>query len=312
MLTDAHSGPAAAEREAADLGESNRMEVLLFSLGTGETFGINVFKVREVTRGTRITRTPNMPAGVPGVISLRGAVIPVLDLSAFVAGCSAEPQDAPVLIVTEFCRRTQALLVDAVDRIVRVDWAAVCAPDPGLSDDDQLVTALTRLPDGRLVSILDVEQVLVSAFGEPHVPDLDPIAAGAGTTALFVDDSQVARREIAQVLDKLGIAHQQAANGREAWEKLQGAAAHAQSEGVALAERLKLVLTDAEMPEMNGYALTRLIRSDPRFDGIPVVMYSSLCAQANHTMGNHVGVSAYVDKFNPVTLAETLRPLLAA
>jgi two-component system chemotaxis response regulator CheV len=215
-------------------------------------------------------------------------------------------------MVTEFCGRIQGFLVSDVDRIVRVDWDKVRSPEPALTGADSAVTAITHLPDERLVSILDVEQILARAFGEPAVPALEPIAAGAELNLLFADDSPLARREIASVLDRLGVRYQQATNGREAWEKLQALAAQAQNDGAALRERLQLVLTDAEMPEMDGYVLARSIKADGRFDGIPVVMHTSLSSQASGAMGRSMGVDAYVAKFDALSLADTIRPLLRA
>jgi two-component system, chemotaxis family, chemotaxis protein CheV len=292
------------------LAGSNRMELLLFSLGSRETFGINVFKVREVALTPKITRTPHMPPGVEGVISLRGSVIPVIDLARFLGIDVENAERCSTLMVTEFCGRIQGFLVSDVDRIARVDWEQVKSSDPMLTGADSVVTAVTRLQDERLVSILDVEQILAKAFGEPPVPELEPIAAGTDLNLLFVDDSPLARREIAHVLDRLGVRYQQAANGREAWEKLQALASQAHSEGVALSERLRLVLTDAEMPEMDGYVLARNIKADSRFNGIPVVMHTSLSSQASSAMGRSMGVDAYVAKFDALNLADTLRPLL--
>jgi two-component system chemotaxis response regulator CheV len=296
--------------EHTQLAGSNCMEILLFSLGGTETFGINVFKVREVTLTPRITRTPHMPAGVQGVISLRGSVIPVIDL-ARVLGVEAHSETrCSTLMVSEFCGRTQGFLVDSVDRITRVAWDQVKSPDASLIGADGMVTAITRLPDGRLVSILDVEQVLASAFGEPAIPEIEPIENGHDINVLFVDDSPLARREITSVLDKLGVRYQQATNGREAWDKLQAMASQAQAEGIGIDERVRLVLTDAEMPEMDGYVLARNIKADRRFSAVPVVMHTSLSSQANGAVGRSMGVDAYITKFEPVTLAATLRPLL--
>jgi two-component system chemotaxis response regulator CheV len=126
----------------------------------------------------------------------------------------------------------------------------------------------------------------------------------------FVDDSAVARKKIAEVLDRLGVTHKHASNGQEAWTRLSGMAAHAQQAGRSVRDELNLVLVDAEMPEMDGYVLTKNIKSDPRFEGIPVVMHSSLSSEANRAMGKSVGVDAYVAKFDAEALAETLRPLL--
>ncbi len=137
----------------------------------------------------------------------------------------------------------------------------------------------------------------------PHPSILIPVF-------FFVDDSIVARRKISEVLDKLGVRHKHATNGLEAWTRLQGIAAHAQQMGHEVREDIRLILVDAEMPEMDGYVLTKNIKGDARFQGVPVVMHSSLSSEANRAMGKTVGVDAYVAKFDAEALADTLRPLL--
>ncbi|MCE1186952.1 MAG: response regulator, partial [Rhodocyclales bacterium] len=147
-------------------------------------------------------------------------------------------------------------------------------------------------------------------FGEAVVGQIQPLGSGEEVTIFYVDDSAVARKKIAETLDKLGVRHKHALNGFEAWTRLEGMANHAQQRGVSLSEELNLILVDAEMPEMDGYVLTRNIKSDARFEGIPVVMHSSLSSEANRAMGKSVGVDSYVAKFDADVLAETLRPLL--
>ncbi len=289
------------------LAGSNKMELLLFSLGGKESFGINVFKVREVCEAPEITRAPNMPHGVDGIISLRGSIIPVINLSAFVG--EPIPGRGSKLIITEFSNHIQAFHVADVDRIVRVDWEQVKTPQPMLSST-HLITAITELPDGKLISILDVEQILHDTFGGEAASHLTPIPPQYARTIFFVDDSALARKKIVEVLDQLNLPHQHALNGREAWNKLSILAAQAQGENAPLRERLGVVLVDAEMPEMDGYVLTQHIKADPRFNGIPVVMHSSLSSMANKRMGQQVGVDAYVAKFNVDNLANTLTGLL--
>lgn len=292
------------------LAGSNKMEILLFSLGTGEIFGINVFKVREVSQTPAITKTPNSPPGVEGVISLRGNIIPVISLAKFVNLESTPDDTGHTMIVTEFSRHTQGFLVHDVDRIIRVDWDKVKPPQSMLMGDDALITAITELPDGKLVSILDVEQILARAIGVEEIPQLDKVHSEKEHMVFFADDSTIARKEITKVLENMGVKYQQATNGLEAWEKLQALAQRAQHDGTSLKEQISVILTDAEMPEMDGYVLAKNIKSDRRFDGIPVVMHSSLSSEANRAMGQSVGVDTYVAKFDPIVLADTLRPLL--
>lgn len=291
-----------------NLAGSNKMEILLFSIGSNEIFGINVFKVKEVTRGVRITKTPNMPHGVDGIVSLRGHVMPVLNLSRFMG--LGNPSEQTVMMVAEYSRHVLGFLVRDVDRIIRVDWNKVRAAEGMVSGNSHLITAITELPNGNLVSILDVEQIMASAFGEAVVGQVDKVEGGHEKSVFFVDDSSVARKKIAELLDKMGVKHIQAHNGLEGWTRLKGLADSASNIGRDLHDQIQVILVDAEMPEMDGYVLTQQIKSDRRFDNIPVVMHSSLSSEANRSMGKRVGVDYYVPKFDGLMLAETLRPLL--
>lgn len=310
-VNSTHSGLFDSVDARTSLAGSNRMEILLFTLGTGETFGINVFKVREVSATPFITPSPNMPAGVEGLISLRGNVIPVLSLAKIMGLAQADAALGGSMMVTEYSKRTLGFLVHDVDRIVRVEWDRVRAPDNVSSHGNSYITAITELEDGTLVSIVDVETVLAATFGEAVVGAIHPIHGGHERNVFFVDDSTVARRKISEVLDKLGVKHKHAVNGLEAWNRLDNMATHAEQTGRHVGDEVDVILVDAEMPEMDGYVLTRRIKTDARFEGIPVVMHSSLSSQANRAMGKQVGVDVYVAKFDADALAETLRPLLA-
>ena len=293
------------------LAGSNRMEILLFSLGTHETFGINVFKVREVCRTPTITKTPNMPAGVEGLISLRGNVIPVVSLTKVMNLADAPTGLGGSMMVTEYSKRTLGFLVHGVDRIIRVEWDKVRAPESVVSSGlHAYITAITEMADGKLVSIVDVEQIMANTFGESIIGQIERMHEADDFNVFFVDDSAVARKKIAEVFDKLGVKHKHALNGLEAWTRLLGIASHCQQLGRSVRDEVNLILVDAEMPEMDGYVLTKNIKSDARFDGIPVVMHSSLSSEANRAMGKNVGVDAYVAKFDAEVLAETIRPML--
>jgi two-component system chemotaxis response regulator CheV len=308
LTSNESNGMLDAVDARTSLAGSNKMEILLFSIGSNEVFGINVFKVKEVTRGVRITKTPNMPQGVDGIVSLRGHVMPVLNLSRFMG--LGDPGEQSVMMVAEYSRHVLGFLVRDVDRIIRVDWDKVRAAEGMMSGNSHLITAITELPNGTLVSILDVEQIMASAFGESVVGEVAKIEGGHEKSVFFVDDSSVARKKIAEVLDKMGVKHIQAHNGLEGWGRLKGLADAAYSAGKDLHDQIQVILVDAEMPEMDGYVLTQHIKSDHRFDNIPVVMHSSLSSEANRSMGKRVGVDYYVAKFDGLMLSETLRPLL--
>ena len=308
MLSSAHDGMLEHVDARTNLAGTNKMEILLFSLGSNEKFGINVFKVKEVCQIGKVTRTPNMPGGVDGIVSLRGHVMPVLNLANFMGMNPAIRHET--MLVAEFNRHILGFLVEGVDRIIRVDWDKVHPTEGMLSDKGALITAITELEDGTLVSILDVEQILADAFGEAVVGNVERIESEHELCVFFADDSLVARRKIIEVLDKMGVKHVQSNNGREAWDRLKAMADAAQSAGVNLHDQIQAILTDAEMPEMDGYVLTQHIKGDSRFDDIPVVMHSSLSSDANRAMGKRVGVDYYVSKFDSIVLSSTLRPLL--
>lgn len=290
------------------LAGSNKMEILLFSLGTKEVYGINVFKVREVGQTPEITKTPNMPNGVEGLISLRGKIIPVLSLFDFVNPHGVEKPLMSKTIIAEYSKHILGFLVNDVDRIIRVDWEKVKAPETVLYSNQSTITAIVELDNGTLVSILDVEQILSNAFGEVVIGEIVPAKKSANI--FFADDSAIARKKITEVLDKLGVKHSHAVNGLEAWNRLVGVAEHAEQQGKKVSDEFSLILVDAEMPEMDGYVLTKNIKGDKRFDGIPVVMHSSLSSEANRAMGAAVGVDIYVAKFDSEILSDTLRPLI--
>jgi two-component system chemotaxis response regulator CheV len=250
-----------------------------------------------------------MPQGVDGIVSLRGHVMPVLNLSRFMG--LGKPDEQHVMMVAEYSRHVLGFLVKDVDRIIRVDWDKVREADGMMSGNSHLITAITELDNGTLVSILDVEQIMASAFGEAVVGAVERIEGGHEKSVFFVDDSAVARKKITEVLDKMGVKHIQCHNGLEGWNRLKLLADAAYSAKKDLHDQIQVILVDAEMPEMDGYVLTQHIKSDRRFDNIPVVMHSSLSSDANRSMGKRVGVDYYVAKFDGLMLSETLRPLLS-
>ena len=301
------------------LAGTNKLEILMFTLGldkrTGreETFGINVFKVREVMRIPPITRAPEMPDAVEGMVSLRGSLVPVIDLAKY-AGIQTE-EKADIMIVTEYNGHTQGFLVKAVDNILRLDWSAMRVPPAMLvAEMGGLVTAITELKDGRLVMMMDVEKVLseTSRFDADDMIIKSVKAINRpDRTVFYADDSSVARHQIQRTLDAMGVKSIAAINGRQAWIELSKMADYADASHTPMKDLIQVILTDVEMPEMDGYMLTRKIKGDKRFSGIPVLMHSSLSSSSNQQLGKTVGVDEYVPKFEPQKLAQTLTRLLA-
>jgi two-component system, chemotaxis family, chemotaxis protein CheV len=300
--------------ERTQLAGTNHLEVLLFSLGTddgtgrNEVFGINVFKVREVLNMPEITSAPEMPEGVEGFVSLRGEMVPIINLQKF---CNLQSNDEPrILMITEYNTLVQGFLVSAVDTIQRLNWEEVKAPPPLISSRmGGLVTAVSELPDKRLVMIMDVEKVLADAGGfydESAFDGIKKTDQSKSRTILFADDSSIARKQIVQALDHMGVNHISCVNGADAWKLLDKLATKCELEERDITSEIDAILTDVEMPEMDGYVLTQKIKADPRLQHLPVIMHSSLTASANQNLGKGVGADAYVPKFQPRELAETL------
>ena len=306
--------------ERTNLTANNKFELMLFRLGEApgtdrrELFGINVFKVREIMVMPTITAMVNAPQHVLGVANIRGQIIPVIDLPAIV-GCTPK-RGLTILMVTEYARTTQAFAVEEVDEIVRLDWSSVLAADGNGGD---LVTSIAKLDgekDGtRLVQVLDVEQILrnvMPAAQEEITPQSvgDAVVLPKGTIVLAADDSPVARMMIEQGLNAMGAAYEMTKTGQEAWDRLQAIETAAQAEGKTAKDKVALVLTDLEMPVMDGFTLTRNIKNDQRFKSIPVVIHSSLTGTANEAHVSSVGADAYVAKFVASELATTIRQVL--
>lgn len=300
------------------LAGTNKLEILLFTLGLDqrsnrrETFGINVFKVREVMRTPDITQAPDMPPSVEGMVSLRGQLVPVIDLAKY-AGIITENKPE-IMIVSEYNGHTQGFLVEAVDTILRLDWSSMQVPPDMLTNQmGGLVTAVTELDNNKLVMMMDVEKVLAETSGAGETIDDSLIVKHkklTDKTIFFTDDSVVARRQIELTLTAMGVHFIQTINGKRAWDELLRIAQSADIQNKPVKHFIQLILTDVEMPEMDGYMLTKLIKSDPRFDGIPVIMHSSLSGMSNQKLGQSVGVDGYVAKFEPHRLSEMVAEYL--
>ncbi|AGX87875.1 chemotaxis protein [Candidatus Symbiobacter mobilis] len=309
--------------ERTKLAGTNKFELLLFRLGespsTGERelYGINVFKVREVLVMPKITALANAHEHLMGVANIRGQIIPVINLSA-VIGCKPKLGHT-ILMVTEFARTVQAFAVEDVREIVRLDWDQVL-PAEG-THAGTLVTGIARLdpgnPDTRLAQVLDVEQVIrevsPDSRGEAAEREMDKTALPLppGTVILVADDSYVARSVIELGLKAMNASYIMTKTGKEAWDYLQNQAEQAKAEGMMVRNKVAVVLTDLEMPEMDGFTLTKLIKQDSRFRGMPVVIHSSLTGTTNEVHVKGVGADGYVAKFSPSELSATLRRVLS-
>jgi len=289
------------------LAGHNRVAMLLFRMGDEQLFGINVFKVREVMRRPPMERMPDAHPLIAGSCDYRGTTIPVIDL-ALALGYAPLRDVAPAhLMVTEFSRSVQGFLVAEPQRLVHCDGESLAAPAPALGFGSR-VNAVTRV-DGALVAVVDVEHVLASLnattteLSAPmqriaRVHDLQP------RRVMVVDDSLVARNQLVNLFRQMDVECVVATDGREALERLQALAA---SEGE---EHVTLVVSDIEMPRMDGYALTRAIRETPSLRSLKVLLHSSISGIFNEAMVREVNADRFVAKFQPDVLAQAVLDLM--
>jgi two-component system, chemotaxis family, chemotaxis protein CheV len=294
------------------LAGANRLELLLFHLGEAETYGINVFKIRGVMRRPALTRMPETDARIEGLAHVRGQTMPVVNLreTLSLSGLGSSTSQGYV-IMTEHNQSLHGFIVAGVDRIINISWDLIKQPPLMLqSHGGGTVTAVTVLDDARMVLILDVEKILADISprsDEELYADILASASPRGKTVLFADDSLVARKQIIKTLTRLGLSYVQATTGREAWEYLNAAADKAAAEGRRVQDAIHLILTDIEMPEMDGFTLTKHVSSDQRFAGIPVIMHSSLTGTCIAAKGKAVGATDYITKFDPKVLADVIQ-----
>lgn len=289
------------------LAGHNRVAMLLFRLGDEQLFGINVFKVREVLRRPPLERMPGVHALLAGSCDYRGQTIPVIDLAAALGYAPLRDAASAHLMVTEFNRSVQGFLVADLQRMVQCAGETLVAPPSNLGFGAR-VNAVTRI-DGALMAVVDVEHVLASIDAAPaelsmqmqRVADTRTLSPGR---VMVVDDSLIARRRLVGLFKQMNIECVVATDGREALERLQELAAGDPADGI------RLVVSDIEMPRLDGYALTRAIRETPNLRQLKVVLHSSLSGIFNEAMVKEVKADRFVAKYQPDLLAQAVLELL--
>ena len=271
----------------------NRLELLLFRLAGRQRFGINVFKVQEVIRCPPLTVLPQSHPAVLGVAAMRGRTIAVIDLGRAMGASPVEDHREKFVIVTEYNRRVQGFLVDSVDRIVNRNWEDILPPPRGTAQRTYL-TAVTQ-----------VGEELVGQ-GEVSAGVIEEVQRDFPQHVLVVDDSGVARDQVTRVLDQLGVEFTTATDGQQAFDLLQAWL----DEGRDVENWLALVISDVEMPRMDGYSLTRAIREHPRVSHLHVILHTSLSGVFNQSMGQMVGANDFLPKWEPDTLAMVVQERL--
>ena len=288
----------------------NRLELLMFRLRGNQVFAINVFKVQEVVQLPPLTAMPKSHPAITGVAHLRGRSVPVIDLSMAIGRRPMNTGEACNLIVTEYNQSVQGFLIGSVDRIINLNWDTILPPPKG-TGNKHFLTAFTRVED-RIVEILDVERVLadiiplstqVSSGVKDHT--LKELVAGKNLRILSVDDSVTAINQIRETVNHLDLDIEfctesdglQGLNCLTTWAE----------EGFDFDKKFLMLITDAEMPEMDGYRLTHEIRNNPKLKDMFVVMHTSLSGSFNKAMVDKVGCNEFLSKFQPDHLAEVIQ-----
>jgi two-component system chemotaxis response regulator CheV len=293
------------------LAGHNRLELLVFGLGDDQRFGINVFKVREVIRCPKLTEVPKATSAVRGIADVRGHTMTIIDLSDAIGAPRMTPEQIAqsFVIITEYNRAVQGFLVHSVDRIVNLSWKEVMPPPVG-TNTSNFLTAVARV-DKVLVEIIDVEQIFSKVVGTKEEISADVLhdvrgLAAADSIALVADDSLVARNQVRNTLKQLGLEAVLATNGKEALDLLRRWA----DESPEQLARVAFIISDIEMPIMDGYALTTQIRRDARLKSLYVILHSSLSGVFNETMVKSVGADRFIAKFHPDDLARVVAEAL--
>ncbi|RXJ72893.1 chemotaxis protein CheW [Veronia nyctiphanis] len=308
------SGILDTVNQRTQLVGQNRLELLTFRLMTKQRYGINVFKVKEVLQCPPLTTVPKLHPLVKGMAHIRGLTFSVIDMSLATGGPPIPDPENRFMIISEFNRTTQGFLVGAVERIVNMHWEKILPPPDG-SGKENFLTAVTDIDD-ELVEILDVEKILnrISPVNEEISEDI--LSQKTEVTdeetenteiILIADDSSVARRQVRRTVESLGFEVMQAEDGGDALRQLKGIA-----DNEHIINRLALVISDIEMPEMDGYTLTTEIRKDTRLKDLHVVLHSSLSGVFNEAMVQRVGADSFIPKFDPDELSAAILQVVKA
>lgn len=305
--------------QLTELVGQNRLELLLFSLpGRSQRFGINVFKVREVLQCPRLTVMPKIHRYVRGVAHIRGQTISVIDLSMAIGGRAVDNLDNSFVIIAEYNRSVQGFLVEGVEKIINMDWSKILPPPQGMGKINYL-TAVTQVDD-KLVEILDVEKILdeispvLTDVNDEIVhevqADIEQKLQESGQEnikrkVMVADDSSVARKQVERALKTLGLEAVLATNGQEAFDILK----EMSKEG-SIYDQIGLLISDIEMPEMDGYTLTAKLRNEPELNKLKIILHTSLSGVFNQAMVKKVGADNFIAKFNPDDLAKAVKELM--
>ncbi|MDA7746096.1 chemotaxis protein [Psychromonas sp.] len=286
----------------------NRLELLLFKLGGIQRYGINVFKVKEVLQCPPLTALPKLHRAIRGIAHIRGQTISVIDMNLATGGRAIDNIEDRFIIITEYNRSIQGFLVGSVERIININWEDILPPPNGVGRYNYM-TAVTEI-DGSLVEILDVEKILdeiapVNTEVHADVIAQVPMEVMANKRILVADDSSVARKQIQRAITALGIECDLVKDGKEALEVLLEV-----SKTQPVIEKYALMISDVEMPEMDGYTLTSAVKGNSDLKDLHIILHTSLSGIFNQAMVEKVGANDFIAKFNPDELATAVQKVI--
>lgn len=288
---------------------TNELEIMEFTLN-GELFGINVAKVREIMMRQPVKVMQKSHADVEGIFKPRDEVITVIDLAKYLDMKPSENPDYDIFIVTSFNNLNFAFHVHTVEGIDRISWTNMQKPDRIIYGGDEGVATGIAEFEGRLITILDFEKIVAEISPETGIQysDLDTLGERkrSDKTILIAEDSMLLSRMIIEALHRSGYVNTvKTDNGQEAWDYLN----EAKISGDPIKEHVALLVTDIEMPQMDGHRLTKLVKSDNILKEIPVILFSSLINEEMRVKGKDLGADAQISKpeiANLVTLIDRL------
>lgn len=282
------------------LSQSNQMEMLTFRLTDNQLYGINVFKIIEIIEcPKRIDRMPNSHPAVKGALDFRGKALAVIDLSQAVGLPTKEfKNELAYIIICEYNRDLTAFIVHAPDTLLTRSWADIHKPE-GVNAES--LVAIAYADSGETIMLLDIESILASVIGiERDFSRVSTAAAeGGGRHVLIVDDSRAAIMLLQSLLDRIGLSHTAMTSADRALEYLK------KEHG-----RVDLVISDIEMPGMDGFTFTRTLRSSEQFRNLKVILHSSMSNPSNIVKAEEAGADKFVAKFDPESLSQEIVSLL--
>ncbi|ABK99970.1 chemotaxis protein CheV [Pelobacter propionicus] len=284
------------------LSQSNQMEMLTFRLTDDQLYGINVFKIIEIIEcPKRIDRMPNSHPAVKGALDFRGKALAVIDLSEAVGLPTKDfRNEQAYIIICEYNRDLTAFIVHAPDTLLTRSWADIHKPE---GVNAEALVAIAYADSGETILLLDIESILSNVVGiERDFSSVTVVEGeGAGRHVLIVDDSRAAIMLLQSLLDRIGFSHIAMTSADKALEYLE------KEHG-----RVDLIISDIEMPGMDGFTFTRTLREKAGYEHLKVILHSSMSNPSNILKAEQAGANKFVAKFDPESLSEEIISLIEA